>query len=63
MVVAKLVSLKNFGMAKRKIRLAPSLRYPKKSKLNFQNKVFLPYNIPNETVVIDEFKKIILEIT
>ena len=46
---------------KRKIRLAPSLRYPKKSKLNFQNKVFLPYNIPNETVVIDEFKKIILE--
>ena len=61
MVVAKLVSLKIFRMAKEKIRLAPSLRYPKKLKLDFQNKVFLPYNIPNETVVVDEFKKIILE--
>ena len=60
MVVAKLVS-KNFWNGQREKSISPSLRYPKKSKLNFQNKVFLPYNIPNETVVIDEFKKIILE--
>lgn len=45
---------------KRKIRLTPSLRYPKKLKLDFQNKVFLPYNIPDEKVVVEEFKKIIL---
>ncbi len=54
-------SKKFLGWPKKKIRLAPSLRYPKKLKLDLQNKVFLPYNIPNQTVVVDEFKKIILE--
>ncbi len=44
---------------KKRIKLVPSLRYPKKLKLDFQNKVFLPYNIPDLKVVVEEFKKII----
>ena len=44
----------------KKLKLAPSLRYPKKLKLDFNNIVFLPYDIFNEQIVIEEFKKIIL---
>ena len=45
----------------KKLKLVPSLRYPKKLKLDFNNIVFLPYDIFNEKVVIEEFKKIILD--
>ena len=44
---------------KKRIKLVPSLRYPKKLNLNFENNVFLPYEIFNEQVVIQEFEKII----
>jgi hypothetical protein len=45
----------------KKLKLAPSLRYPKKLKLDFNNIVFLPYDIFNEKVVVEEFKKNILD--
>ena len=54
-------SQKFLNWPRKKLKLVPSLRYPKKLKLDFKNKVFLPYDIFNENVVVEEFKKIILE--
>ena len=48
-------------MTDKKLKLVPSLRYPKKLKLDFNNIVFLPYDIFNEKVIIEEFKKIIID--
>ena len=45
---------------KKKLRLVPSLRYPKKMKQEFKNKVFLPYEIFNENVIVKDFEKILL---
>ena len=53
-------SKKFLNWPKKKIRLVPSLRYPKKVKLDFKNKIFLPYDIFNEEIIVKEFKKIIL---
>ena len=54
-------SKKYLNWPKKKLKLVPSLRYPKKLKLNFNNMVFLPYDIFNEKVVVDEFKKNIVD--
>ena len=45
----------------KKLKLVPSLRYPKKLKFDFNNIVFLPYDIFDEKVVVEEFKKNILD--
>ena len=55
-------SQKFLNWPRKKLKLVPSLRYPKKLKLDFNNIVFLPYNIFNEKVVVEEFKKIISDI-
>ena len=54
-------SKKFLNWPNKKLKLVPSLRYPKKLKLDFNNIVFLPYDIFNEKVIIEEFKKIIID--
>lgn len=44
---------------KNKLKLVPSLRYPKTMKQKFDNQVFLPYEIFNESTIIRDFKKIL----
>lgn len=51
--------VKNLGWSKKKIKLAPSIRYPKSLDLGLKNKVFLPYEIFDEQVILNEFKKIL----
>ena len=48
--------VKNLGWSK-KIKLAPSIRYPKGLDLGLKNKVFLPYEIFDEQVILNEFKR------
>ena len=45
---------------KHKLKLVPSARYPKNLDLEFENKVFLPYEIFNKKIIIQEFKNLIL---
>ena len=51
--------VKNLGWSKKKIKLAPSIRYPKGLDLGLKNKVFLPYEIFDEQVILNEFKQIL----
>jgi len=45
---------------KKKLKIVPSARYPKKLDLKFENKVFLPYEIFDKQIIIEEFKNLIL---
>ncbi|MDC0426460.1 hypothetical protein OAM08_00530 [Pelagibacteraceae bacterium] len=45
---------------KKKLVVVPSARYPKNLDLEFENKVFLPYEIFDKQIIIDEFKNLII---
>ena len=45
---------------KQKLKLVPSARYPKNLDLGFKNTVFLPYEIFNKEIILEEFENIIL---
>jgi len=51
--------IKYLNWPKNSLKLIPSLRFKKKDKFNFKNKIFLPYYISNENFYIMEFEKII----
>ena len=51
--------IKYLNWPKNSLKLIPSLRYKKKDKFNFKNKIFLPYYISNEDFYVMEFEKII----
>ena len=51
--------IKYLNWPKNSLKLIPSLRFKKKDKLNFKNKIFLPYYISNEDFYVMEFEKII----
>ena len=51
--------IKYLNWPKNSIKLIPSLRFKKKDKFNFRNKIFLPYYISNEDFYVMEFEKII----
>ena len=51
--------VKKLKWPRKKIKISPSIRYPKSLDLGLKNKVFLPYEIFNEKIILSEFQKIV----